>query len=58
MTLEQKGKLIGAIMRALKTAAQLQKKEFREGETWLALAFKTDAELKRIASLAFGERHD
>lgn len=52
MSIEQKGKLIGAIIGHLKFAAKEQKKAFDEGDTFFALAFKSDVELKRIAKLA------
>lgn len=51
MTTEQKGKLIATIMRTLKTTARIQDKAFNEGDTFFALAFKSDAELNRIAKL-------
>lgn len=54
MTIDQKGKLIGTLMRTLKTTAKLQDKAFDEGDTWFALAFKSDAELERIARLVLG----
>lgn len=54
MTTEQKGKLIASIIRTLKATTQIQKKAFDEGDTFFALAFKTDAELNQIATLALG----
>lgn len=50
MTTEQKGKLIASIMRTLETTAKIQKKAFDDG-IFFALAFKTDAELNKIAKL-------
>lgn len=52
MNIEQKGKLIGEIITHLKFAAQRLNKAFDEGDTFFSLAFKSDAELKRIAKLA------
>ena len=52
MTIEQKGALIGQIITHLKFAAKRLDKAFDEGDTFFSLAFKTDAELKRIAKLA------
>ncbi|MBC3871768.1 hypothetical protein [Undibacterium oligocarboniphilum] len=52
MSVEQKGKLIWAIIAHLKFAAQSQKKAFDEGDTFFSLAFKSDAELQHIAKLA------
>ena len=52
MNIEEKGKLIGRIITHLKFHAKEQKKAFDEGDTFFALAFKSDAELKRIAKLA------
>jgi hypothetical protein len=51
MRIEQKGKLIAAIIAHLKFHAREQKKAFDEGDTFFSLAFKSDAELKRIAKL-------
>jgi hypothetical protein len=55
MTIEQKGRLIATIMRTLKATAKLQDKAFNEGDTFFALAFKSDSELERVAKLTFGE---
>lgn len=52
MTIEAKSSLIMAIISNLKFAASNQKKAFDEGDTFFSLAFKTDAELKKIAKLA------
>jgi hypothetical protein len=52
MTTEQKGKMIGQIISHMKFHARQNKKFFDEGDTFFALAFKTDAELKNIARLA------
>lgn len=51
MSIEQKSKLIAAIIAHLKFHACEQKKAFDEGDTFFSLAFKSDAELKRIAKL-------
>ena len=52
MTTDQEGKLIGTVVRALRAAANIQGKDFDEGDTFFALAFKSDTELQRIAKLA------
>lgn len=52
MSIEQKGKLIGQIITHLKFSAQRLDKAFDEGDTFFSLAFKSDAELKRIAKLS------
>jgi hypothetical protein len=52
MTTTQKGQLIAAIIAHLKFQARAQNKAFNEGDTFFSLAFKSDAELKRIAKLA------
>lgn len=52
MTIDQKGKLISAILSHLKFHAREQKKPFDEGDTFFSLAFKSDAELQQIAKLA------
>lgn len=51
MNNEQKGKLIAAIIAHLKFHAQEQKKAFDEGDTFFSLAFKSDADLMKIARL-------
>lgn len=51
MTTNEKGILISAIIRTLRTTAKIQKKAFDEGDTFFALAFKSDEELLRIAKL-------
>lgn len=51
MTTDQKGRLIATIIRTLKTTAKIQNKAFDEGDTFFALAFKSDAELAKIARL-------
>lgn len=52
MSIEQKSKLIGAIIAHLRFATKEQKKAFDDGDTFLSLAFKSDAEIQRIARLA------
>lgn len=52
MTIEQKGELIGQIITHLSFHAKEQKKAFDAGDTFFSLAFKSDAELKKIAKLA------
>lgn len=52
MNAEQKGKLISQIITHLQFHAQATKKPFCEGDTFFSLAFKTDAEIKKIAKLA------
>ena len=52
MTIEQKGKMISQIISHLKFHSRQNKKFFDEGDTFFALAFKSDAELKNITSLA------
>jgi hypothetical protein len=49
MNTEKKGKIIAAIISHLKFHARKQKKEFCEGDTFFALAFKTENELIQIA---------
>lgn len=51
MTTDEKATLITAIMQTLGATAKLQKKAFDEGDTFFALAFKSDAELQCIAKL-------
>ncbi|MET3135649.1 hypothetical protein AAKU55_005963 [Oxalobacteraceae bacterium GrIS 1.11] len=51
MTIEQKGKLIVAILRHLKFAAKSLNKAFDEDVTFFTLAFMSDTELQRIARL-------
>jgi hypothetical protein len=60
MTTEEKGRLISLIILTLRTQARLQRKRmpwekpapvFNEGDTFFALAFKPDEELKRIARM-------
>lgn len=51
MTIDQKGKLIAELIGTLRTTARIQGKAFNEGETFFALAFKSDAELLKIARL-------
>lgn len=51
MSIEQKGRLIAAIIAHLKFHAKEQKKAFDEGDTFFSLAFKSDSELRRIAKL-------
>lgn len=52
MTTKEKGGLIAAILSHLKFAARNADKAFDEADTFLALAFRTDDELRRIAKLA------
>lgn len=52
MTTQEKARLMGAIVSHLKLAARNADKPFNEADTWFALAFRTDAELNRIAKLA------
>lgn len=52
MTTEQKGKLISQIITHLSFHAKENNKEFCAGDTFFSLAFKSDAEIKRIAKLA------
>jgi hypothetical protein len=52
MTIEQKGKLIAAIVAELKLQAWIEKKPFDAGETFFVLAFRSDAELQKIAKWA------
>lgn len=51
MDTKQKGALIGQIITHLQFHAKEQKKDFCAGDTFFSLAFKSDAELKRIAKL-------
>jgi hypothetical protein len=51
MTIEQKGKMIWSIIAHLEFHAKEQKKAFDKGDTFFSLAFKSDAELKKIARL-------
>ena len=51
MTIEQRKIYIHAILSQLKLAAQTEKKAFDYGDTFLALAFKSDDELLHIAKL-------
>jgi hypothetical protein len=52
MSTQQKGQLIAAILSHLEFHAKSQDKAFDRGDTFFALAFKSDAELTRIAKLA------
>lgn len=64
MTIEQKGKLIVAIIAQLKfeyrnklsqrdfAGQQLKVQPFDEGDTFFSLAFKSDKDLRKIARLA------
>jgi hypothetical protein len=52
MNTEQKGKLIAVIIQHLEYHAKTQKKAFDAGDTFFALAFKSDSELRKIAKLA------
>lgn len=51
MSNEQKSRMIFAIVAHLKFHAKEQKKAFDEGDTFFSLAFKSDADLKKIARL-------
>lgn len=55
MTTQEKGKLIAAILRTLKTTATIQRKPFDDGDLFFALAFKSDSELATIARLVHVE---
>lgn len=52
MSIEQKGKLIGAIITHLQFHAKEQKKAFDAGDTFFSLSFKCDKELQTISRLA------
>lgn len=53
LTTEEKGNLIGRIVQQLKISAMANERyDFCAGSVFFSLAFKTDAELKQIASLA------
>ena len=52
MSINEKGNLIAAIIQTLRMAAEVQQKPFDGGDMFFALAFKSDAELKRIAKAA------
>ena len=51
MTAKQKRELIWKIIEVLKSQAILHKKQFDAGDTFFTLAFRTDKEIKKIASL-------
>lgn len=52
MTKENKGNLIGLIVRELKfKAMEVGDSSFCEGDTFFSLAFKSDQELTKIAKL-------
>jgi hypothetical protein len=51
MTTEQKGSLIQSIIAVLRHRAAQEKKAFDGGDTFFALAFKSDEELEHIAKL-------
>lgn len=51
MSTEEKGRLIATLIRTLRAVAFLQKKPFDEGDTFFALAFKSDDELNKIARM-------
>ncbi len=50
-SLEKKGQLIHAILVQLELKAKTEKKAFDRGDTFFMLAFRTDAELQKIAKL-------
>jgi hypothetical protein len=52
MTTEQRARLIAAILATLKFTARNKKTAFDEGDTFFALAFRSDCELRKIARLA------
>jgi len=52
LNIEQKRNLIWAIIAHLRFAASERKQAFDAGDTFLALAFKSDDELRHIARLA------
>lgn len=56
--IQKKSRLIGYIVSTLKFTAKQQDKPFNEGDTFLALCFKTDNELARIASLCDGRSEE
>lgn len=49
MTIEQKARLIAALIAHLRAAAVHWDRAFDEGDTFFALAFRSDVELARIA---------
>lgn len=49
MTIEQKARLIAALIAHLRAAAVHRDRAFDEGDTFFALAFRSDVELARIA---------
>ena len=51
MTTEEKGRLIGCIVSALRFQASIEKKAFDAGAVFLSLCFKTDDELRTITRL-------
>jgi hypothetical protein len=51
MNNQDKGKLIGNIICALRVAAMLNKKAFDEGDTFFQLCFKDEKELIKIAKI-------
>ncbi len=52
MNIEQKGKMIGEIVRELRLKAmEVGDHSFCEGDTFFSLAFKTDEDLLKIAKL-------
>jgi hypothetical protein len=51
MTVKEKSALIGSIISQLRLEASTRKKPFDTGDTFLALAFKSDDELLKIAKL-------
>lgn len=52
MGTEERASLIDRIIATLRFTANEQKKPFCAGDTFFALAFKSDSELKTIAKLA------
>lgn len=48
---EKKSQMIHAILSQLEFKAKTEKKSFNRGDTFFMLAFRTDAELKKIAKL-------
>ena len=52
MTTQEKGKIIGEIIAAMRSAAHHLGKPFDEGDMFFSLAFKSGKELKKIHGLA------
>jgi hypothetical protein len=52
MSTNERGKLIGDIISNMRMMAENAHKQFSDGDTFLALAFKSDKELMKIARLS------